>query len=382
MNNHRHIFILLMLMHPTAWAELEPLADDALTAVEGNGIGLVLENYQLTTDAGSTWSVYTDNPAISLVFRDFAWTPSPDSDASDGSNATETSTLGRTTDPIYLDTATSSNATDRLLNGNTTSTSPRTYLHLAAPQSTLVTDLMDATYKMRLDHGTGVAAVNRYDDTFVTARQMNIDGSYLRLWSEALPRNLLTGAVAGSTTGLAYVGNLNVSADSLTLVTNNGEWGAKPSAAFGNVRLGPCPTAAYCDNPATLYRGFEYVYEVGQDFYQPVTLRSLADGNFVIEMAGIPNIANIYNAFYATPKGKLRIGSLITDWDGVSARPVNDFTRVVETGCGALNCGGLGLFNSNYRYYDHPVGKVRQDFGYSRMEGIRIQYFKVETIGL
>lgn len=354
--------LLLSLLATTVASSSEMLDDRALAAIDGGGIGLVLENYQLTTDAGSTWSVYTDNPAISLVFREFAWTPS------DGS-----ATLGRTTDPIYFDVATSSNATDRLLNGNTTSTSSRTYLHLAAPQTTLATDLMDATYKMRLDHGTGVAAVNRYDDTFVTARQMNIDGSYLRLWSEPLPRNLLTGAVAGTTTGIAYVGNINVSADSLTMVTNNGEWGAKPSPAFGNIRLGTCPSAAYCDNPATLYRGFEYVYEVGQDFYQPITLRSLADGNFVMEMAGIPNISNIYTPFYASPKGKLRIGSLIAGWDGSGAPPTNDFSAVKSASCGFL---------CTYNYYDHPAGKVRQDFGYSRMEGIRIQYFKVETIGL
>lgn len=354
--------LLAWLIALGASAQPHPLSDDELAGVDGGGVGLVLENYQLTTDPGSTWTVYTDQANLSLVFREFSWTPS------DGS-----ASLGRTNDPIYFAVANSSNASDRLLNGNTTSTSNRTSMLLAAPQATASTDLMDASYKMRLDHGTGVAAAYRYDDTFVTTRQMNIDKSYLRLWSEPLPRNTLTGAVSGSVTGFAYTANLNLSADSILLVTNNGEWGAKPSPAFGNVRLGTCPTAAYCDNPATLYRGFEYVYEVGQEYYQPVTLRSLNTGDFVIELAGIPNNSSIYEAFYNSPKGYLRIGSLITDWDGTGTRPTNDFSAVKTASCGFL---------CNYSWYDHPVGKMRQDFGYSRIEGIRIHYFKLETIGL
>lgn len=356
------IGLLTLGLASGAWAQPRPLSDDELSGVDGGGVGLVLENYRLTTDAGSTWAVYTDNPNLSLVFRDFSWTPS------DGS-----ATLGRTNDPIYFDVDNSSNATDYLLNGTTTSASARTSIRLAAPQATASTDLMDASYKMRLDHGSATASSYRYDDTFVTTKQMNIDGSYIRLWAEPLPRNTLSGAVTGSTTGLAYTANLNLSADFILMVTNNGEWGAKPSAAFGNVRLGTCPTAAYCDSPATLYRGFEYVYEVGQHYYQPVTLRSIADGNFVIELAGIPNNASLYEAFYNSPKGYLRIGSLITDWDGSGARPVNDFSLVKSASCGFL---------CNYSWYDHPAGKVRQDFGYSRIEGIRIQYFKLETIGL
>lgn len=356
------ISLLMLCLSSGAAAQPHPLSDDELAGVDGGGVGLVLDNYQLATDPGSTWTVYTDQPGLSLVFRDFSWTPS------DGS-----ATLGRTDDPIYFAVSNSSNATDRLLNGNTTSTSSRTSMLLAAPQATATTDLMDASYKMRLDHGSGVAATYRYDDTFVTTKQMNIDKSYLRMWAEPLPRNTLSGAVSGSTTGIAYTANLNLSADSILMVTNNGEWGAKPSPAFGNVRLGTCPTAAYCDSPTTLYRGFEYVYEVGQEYYQPVTLRSLADGNFVIELAGIPNNSNIYEAFYNSPKGYLRIGSLITDWDGSGARPVNDFSAVKSASCGFL---------CNYSWYDHPAGKVRQDFGYSRIEGIRIQYFKLETIGL
>lgn len=380
------LIVLLGLASSAANAALQEIEDNALSAVDGGGYGLVLDQYSLSVDAGSYWKVRVGGTTAELNFTEFSWYPE------DG-----TATLGRVEDPIYFDVATSSGSI--LANG---SSGNRTYLHLAMPQNTLATDLMSASYLMTLDHistATGgsctTATTCRYDTTRVTTSKMNVDKSYLRLWSEPLPRNNNQGAQAGTTTGLAYVGNLSLHADSALFVTNEhsattpavtyninttpGSYTAYTtssgaSSPLGNFRLGACPSAAYCDNDATMLArtGFDYVYEVGQAFYQPVTIHSMADGNFVMELDGIPNNATIYNDFYNRPTGHVSIGSLITDWDGVSPRPTNRFTQS-SYGCGFLN------LSTCYRYTETAP---RRDFGYSRIEGIRLQYLKIETIGL
>lgn len=330
---------------------LTPLEDGDLREVNGAGVGLVLQNYQLSVDPGSSWRFGTSGTTAELVFSQFWWCPSSGNTAATSAtcNNAGSATLGRTNDPVYFDV---NQHSGRLRNG---SIGTRAALTLAAPQNTLNADLMDASYLMTLDH----AAPYTDDLTRVTSRKMDIDGSNIRLWSEP-------------GVGLAWTADINLTIDSLTFDVNATH--ATPS--YGNFRLGPCPTTAYCDG--NNWKGFEYVYPVGQDFYQPVTLRVRSDGNLEFELLPIPNNSAVYNDFYQAPRGAVRIGSIIAEWDGTGTPPANNWTDTTSYHC------TFWFFGCVTGHTDHVYTQngLRNDFGYSRVEGIQIQYFRVATRGL
>lgn len=410
---------------------LDSLNDDELSSVDGAGLGLVLDNYDLSVDNASSWKVGVDGTIAELVFEQFWWSPANGATATpaaSGACAAGTSpytsvlpglsgcraetisgrplggsaTLGRVRDPIRFDVENRTTNFDgsgratRLANG---SIGGRTTMTLAAPRTTASTDLMDASFLMTLDHGTNVASSYRYDMTRVTTRDMDIDGSYISLWSEP-----------GE--GLSYIGQINVRASSVNFVTN--EYGSKPAlstspsagdsfgfevqprTAYSNFRLGGCLSAAACDNNSTLInsRGVEFFYPMGRAFYQPIQIKTNADGNFTIELKNsIGNASSLWEDFYssATPRGYIRIGSITTNWDGIApltfdssgGTPANSTANRWERYVyDSYACGFLWL-STCYRHDYRPLNNhPRIDFGYSRIEGIQIQRLRVTTKNL
>lgn len=348
-------------------------------------------------------------------------------------------TLGRVSDPIRFDVINKSTNTNspgdvvsatRDSAGNAAS---RTVMSVAAANQTLATDRMDASYLMTLDHCSvtgscpslesanvgGTTRNVRYDVTRVTTRGMDIDGSNISLWAE--------------NNRLYYTGQINFRADEVTFVLNEDpskpttvttpSWGAvnvyeqTPRTAYGNFRIGACLNDAYCDNvtqmtqfrrgsrgantgggAATTGGGVEFYYPIGRSFYQPIAIGTEVDGNLTVELKLLPNVYNVYKDFYedktvgdnlgyTTPRGYVRFGSITTNWDGAATVPA--FTGC--SGSGTINCGtlnqwnrysyGCGFLNLSTCYGYNPVGP-RRDFGYSRIEGIQIQYLKITTKGL
>lgn len=464
---------------------ITPLSDEDLSSTSGEGIGLVLQSYQLSTDATSSWRVGIEGNAGELVFQDFWWMPSGNVDTPSGGSGCASgtrsvavsantggtgattnrcvsaqlslprtggagATLGRVSDPIRFDVTnrtTNENSPgdpiSNALNSAGAATS-RTVMSLAAMKSSLAADRMDASYLMTLDHcalnpstcplsaatfPTAPTTRNvRYDVTRITTRGMDIDGSSIAMWAEGNRLN--------------YVGQINFRADDVNFVLNEDPAKPKttdagygyvyettPGTAFGNFRIGPCLNNSYCDNQTSLTNfrsgargattaaagtpttggGVEFYYPIGRGFYQPVTISTEADGNLTIELKLLPSVANVYGDFYEdkawddngnnnaegsynTPRGYVRLGSLTTNWDGKATVP--NFTACSTGTNGAIiNCNGLNQWQrENYSYSCgwfctttgaryNPVGP-RRDFGYSRIEGIQIQYLKITTKGL
>lgn len=285
------------------------MSDDELGAAAGEGIGLVLQNYQLSTDATSSWKVGIEGSAGELIFQDFWWMPTGNVDTpsggsgcaagtknvasvanTGGTGATTNrcvsaelslprtggpgATLGRVSDPIRFDVlnrATNSNSlgdpTSPTYDSAGTASAARTVMSFSAPKSTLPADRMDASYLMTLDHcgGTSCGLSNttfptapttrnvQYDVTRATTRGMDIDGSNLTMWAEGNRLN--------------YIGQINFNADELNFILNEDPSKPRPGTAgdpyglsynyvqevtagtaFGNFRMGPCLNDAYCDN--------------------------------------------------------------------------------------------------------------------------------------
>lgn len=354
---------LLLIFPSSPVMAVTALTDGEMAAVQGAGIGLVLQHYQLDIAPESYWRLGTSGTSATLVFDQFWWCPS-NGNTPIGSSACSgdgSATLGRTDDPFYFDIQEHSGL---LRDGSQGS---RAALSLAAPQQTLAQDYMDAGYRFSLEHP------GLHDDvTRLTARGMDIDGSYIRLWSEPQLGTL-------PALGIAWSANLKIMLDSLHLRVN--EDSMKPYPAFGDFLFGTCPHGVTACGPSVDWRGFEYNYQIGRDFYQPVTLRTLADGNIEFELNMIPANSSIYTPFYESPKGHVRIASLIANWDGTGTPPENQWEAFEDTN----SCAAYNLLLQCTDYHDdfrQMPGTQRVDAGYSRIEGIQIQYLRVRTLGL
>lgn len=457
-NVSRRLATTVLCIATTSAYSITPLSDDELGDSTGSGIGLVLDNYALSVDSSSSWKIGIEGSAAELIFDGFWWMPN---DGTLGSGCTTESitagtggtgsssrcvsnyiskpgtggsaTIGRVSDPIRFDVT--NKTTNKNSPGDTNqastaydsagSAASRTVITLAAPESTLATDRMDASYLMTLDHGSNVATSYRYDATRVTTRGMDIDGSYISMWAEGGRLN--------------YVGQINFRADEVNFVlnedpnkpttitaTNQGYtntinvYESTAKTAYGNFRIGSCLNDSYCDNDSALINfrrgargvntgsgaattggGVEFYYPMGRSFYQPISIGTESDGNLTIELKLLPNVYNVYKDFYenkavgdnlgyTTPRGYVRLGSVTTNWDG-KAQPgvfsANFGTTVNSTYTGnTLNqwqykSYGCGFLNLSTCYWYNQVGP-RRDFGYSRIEGIQLQYLKITTKGL
>lgn len=361
---------------------LEPLSDPELSSQDGGAIGMVLSNYSLNVDpAGTapdgntysgTWTVRggpVGNP-FNLVFSNFYWQPSAGSGGQ----------IGSVSDPVYF-------LADRIARmGQAGSNVTRTLLTLGAPQSS-VGNKFDTYYKMSLDTDAATMGAGHGDAIDLLAQGADIDKSWLSIYAE--PNQ--------STPGFALIAQLDFHAARLILDTNysstfvaSGTAPLQPARGFttyGQLKIGGCNDtgASGCDTSprntgdsdyredwlftasyngtsvtrAQLNSGFSFEYHIGNALYQPVMIQSYADGNFGLELVAIPNTANVYNQFYSnsanantglTDKGNLSWGSLISDagtytWNGATQNMLGDL-------------------------------------GYSAIEGIRIQHFKIVTRGL
>lgn len=119
------------------------------------------------------------------------------------------------------------------------------------------------------------------------------------------------------------------------------------------------------------------------------------NGNFVLELSRIPDVANVYNNFYC---GQTTGVVCTQDANGYIAAPNPDTHGYVRWGNWTTSAGGTTQINpagatgtgayqlptatstANGIYFQNPSGGVT-NLGISRVEGLMIQHLKISTLG-
>lgn len=274
----RHLIAIVLLTSTSAYAELTPMDDASLSAIEGqngNAIGLVWDDVYVTgKDAKLTLDFDSDIP---LVFSDFYWI-GHDSDRS-GDNVYG-GNVGSYNDPYFF------NVQDDSVTLKDGTTLQNSTLIAAFPEGDYKTEAgnpdagkMDLGMLMTLEHASG-----NTDETWLLFNGMDLDSTYLKLW-------------APDGGGLAMSGELNFHADELI---------------FQTASVNGAPS----DNLNTAWRinDFDLYVPLGNSLYQPVTLEADEDQQIVFEIAAINT--NTAEQFYTEPTGHLTAGNIqINDWD-------------------------------------------------------------------
>ena len=119
--------------------------------------------------------------------------------------------------------------------------------------------------------------------------------------------------------------------------------------------------------------------------YQNIVVSSAPahDGNFVIELMQIPNVANVYNNFYCGAS-LTSTASCATDASGAVSSP-NPLTHgFINIGTplsgGAVDMSTSGTSTSNGMFFQSPSGAVT-NLGTSQINGLLIQHLKITTAG-
>jgi hypothetical protein len=141
------------------------------------------------------------------------------------------------------------------------------------------------------------------------------------------------------------------------------------------------------------FKNVDAYLPLGTLHYQAITFDSTGDGNFIIELTQIPNIADIYNHFYCGSGTNQAPANCILNADGSIQNPNNDTRGYVRWGdfSGVDIATGAGLpgasDTTNGIYFvggDDGVGNpssIPTNIGISRIEGMRIHHLKITTLG-
>ena len=159
------------------------------------------------------------------------------------------------------------------------------------------------------------------------------------------------------------------------------------------------------DSEGMHFRNVDAFLPLGTLHYQSITFDTTPsnDGNFVIDLTAIPNVANIYNHFYCGTGTNPAPASCTLDANGFIQSPNTDTQGYVRwgdfTGVSADGTTGANLpsYNSttNGIYFvgstinvDHDQNAGTADIptdtvnlGISRIEGMRIHHLRVTTLG-
>lgn len=147
------------------------------------------------------------------------------------------------------------------------------------------------------------------------------------------------------------------------------------------------------DTEGMYFKNVDAYLPLGTLHYQAITFDSTGDGNFIIELTQIPNIANIYNHFYCGSGTSQAPANCALNADGSIQSPNNDTRGYVRWGdfTGVDITTGAGLpgatDTTNGIYFvggDDGVGNpssIPTNIGISRIEGMRIHHLKITTLG-
>ena len=147
------------------------------------------------------------------------------------------------------------------------------------------------------------------------------------------------------------------------------------------------------DNEGLIFRNVDAFLPLGSLHSQFFTLNSTPanDGNFVIELSRIPNVANAYNHIYC---GASKGGSCALDGRGRILNPNPDTHGYVRWGNQVANpyaaTPGYGIadlpaansVNNGIFFTTGSTTGTTVNMGTGRIEGILIQHMKITTLGI
>lgn len=307
-------------------ADLAPLAEEEMALVQGQGVGVVFEDFVFSHGDNGADNLFKITGIKSTEGEDVQITVSQlyiSGDASNYGTNLNPVNLGRLTNPYTID----------LLDGNTIGIEDKAVLQFAAPTKDgssdcgvlVATGCSSRASLERFDTGLnlGVKVGNKAAHNLnVNAKSAVVDGSYLRLWADDD-----MGGAGGTQLVAEY--RLNFYTPELSIST--------------------CDSGGANCGSTIFMRNFELELAMGNSL-QPMYLDVNGSGNFVFE------VKNIRDAI---------TGSVSSD--GKSGGGYNEF----------LNYYTNPDFRSNLRIGELSVSG--QNFGSAKIEGMLIQYLRIES---
>lgn len=276
----------LMVALPYSYAawSLTPLEDVELGATTGGDLGIVLDNYSLTTPPGTF--IKLNASGFNLELSDFGIVGATGTGATFGGGNV---TLGTGADPFTISIQ-STAAVDPLGNSVT-----KPILGLAAPLA--LVNKVDAysTLDMVIDqNGNGITDANEHNWSRLYLDNLDISGSKV---------NLFSNAVDGT---IGFAANLKVKADYVRWSLNTpSDVNGRPDFPM-QTGAGAYPCGMTSRPSGFVACGLDISLPLGAFHYQPLRFTSDTDGNYTMELQGIPNIATVYDTFYGSPAGSIR----------------------------------------------------------------------------
>jgi len=349
---------------------LEAMSEDDLSSINAQGVGLIIDEAWFHSDRDDPFTIVAsaDNGGVDAALtldRFYAVRAGGPKDPTSANAANSGATLGTFADPFRLDSI------DDGVNP--------AYLRFSAPDSINSSDLLDIGFRARLD--ADITTPGNDDFLFIGAHGLSMAGSDMTLWGT-------------SGVGLSLAGNIRLSMDKLVLNARQDaagfaiQPGSSGDDGQGAWTMSGCP-AGGCryyepvhDGQTRITNGFFGIGAEDRDYFrwidsgninsnigerveiyaplglfaaQPVTIQSLENGHFQIEIKPVGSIVEVLEDEDGPGHDAYRIqrptDSVIAD---IYAQPTDYFRS------GNANFGGYNA-------------------GWTEISGIQVQYLRIAT---